>query len=140
MKADKSSALSRRALIAILAAAAAAGTATAAPARRLARRAATPRRTASLEHAGVAEWTEQVGSIFLVRGEQGPARLKLVEVRRLHARGGISRRRHAFAAVFAPAGGALPRGDRTYPVGHSRHGRLDLFFGPAGDRLVAVFA
>jgi hypothetical protein len=140
MKVDKMSPLSRRALLAEIAVAAAAGSALASPAGALA-----PGRTdkgskrIALKRGDLPEWQREVGSTFLIRGEQGGGKLKLVEVRPLHRLAHAGRSR-AFAALFAPAGGAIPKGDRTYAVSHSRHGRLDVFFGPAGDRLVAIFA
>lgn len=96
----------------------------------------------SLRHAGLAAWSAQTGSRFRIRGEDGIHVLTLVEVRPLAAEGarpaGASRD-GAFAAVFRSAGGPLPAGNRTYPATHAT-GDLDIFFGPSGDRLVAVFA
>jgi len=93
-----------------------------------------------LAHAGIEAWTDQVGTRFRVHGETGVHVLELVEVRPLDeiARRG-ARRSRAFAAVFAPASGVLPAGGRTYPASHAS-GNLDIFFGPAGETLVAIFA
>lgn len=135
-------AVSRRRLIAA-AGLALTGTAAAAPALALAPARTGARRPAPLRplaHAGIEAWTDQVGSRFRVRTEKGVHMLELVEVRPLEklARRG-ARRSRAFAAVFAAASGTLPAGGRTYPASHAS-GSLDIFFGPAGENLIAIFA
>lgn len=93
-----------------------------------------------LAHAGIEAWTDQVGTRFRVRGETGVHELELVEVRplaKIAQRGG--RRSRAFAAVFAATSGSLPAGGRTYPAAHAS-GNIDIFFGTAGDKIVATFA
>jgi len=131
--------VSRRKLLGGLALAATAAGANAAPVMRLApaKGGASFR---SLAHAGAEAWAEQVGSEFRIRAEHGVQSLILAEVRplaRLNRRMGRNR---AFALAFRSAGGPLPAGDRVYPLAHAQHGKLDIFFGPSGDRLVAIFA
>jgi hypothetical protein len=131
--------VSRRRLLGGLALAATAAGANAAPVLRLApagRRAS----FRSLAHADAKAWAQQVGAEFRIRTENGVQSLVLAEVRplaRLNRRNGRNR---AFALAFRPASGPLPAGDRVYPLAHAQHGKLDIFFGPSGDRLVAIFA
>lgn len=141
MNSNRPAPVSRRTLLGALASAAAATGALAAPARA---KAATrlPRLTGPLAHGGYREWSAQVGSEFHVRAEDGTKVLKLVAVKPIgepSPRVGRGRRTRAFAAVFEPLGGTLPRGDRTYPLSHPHHGRLDLFFGPSGKQITAIF-
>ncbi|MEA3049045.1 MAG: hypothetical protein QOG84_881 [Sphingomonadales bacterium] len=93
----------------------------------------------ALAHADAAAWTAQIGSEFRIRSERGVQTLTLAEVRPLGPLAGRSGRARAFALAFT-AKGPLPAGNRIYPVSHSVHGGLDIFFGPSGDRLVAIFA
>ncbi|MEA3063101.1 MAG: hypothetical protein QOJ94_2882 [Sphingomonadales bacterium] len=134
--------LSRRKLLGGLALAATAAGANAAPVLRLgpAGRGTSFR---SLAAAGAAAWAEQIGSEFRIRSENGVQSLILAEVRPLARLDGAGRRKgrdRAFALAFRSAGGPLPAGDRIYPLAHAQHGKLDIFFGPSGDRLVAIFA
>ncbi len=98
-----------------------------------------------LEQGAMAEWRSQIGSSFVVEGENGRATLKLVEVQSLNSKGRRPRsvRDNAFAAVFE-ADGQVPGGDRTYTLAHETHGAMDIFVGPANlsgakPRLEAVF-
>jgi hypothetical protein len=130
--------VSRRRLLGGLALAATAAGAHAAPALRLARsKGRQP--VYALAHADVAAWSAQIGSEFRLRGERGVQTLTLAEVRPLARLGGRKGRSRAFAIAFA-AKGPLPAGNRVYPVSHPVHGSLDIFFGPSGDKLVAIFA
>jgi hypothetical protein len=132
--------VSRRRLLGglALAATATAAGARASPALRLARgKGRQP--VYALAHADVAVWSAQIGSEFRIRGEQGVQTLTLAEVRPLERLGGGKGRNRAFAIAFT-AKGPLPAGDRAYPVSHPVHGSLDIFFGPSGDKLVAIFA
>jgi hypothetical protein len=138
MKQAAAAPVSRRRLLGGLALAATAAGANAAPVLRLGRGAG-HQPVYALAHADAAAWTAQIGSEFRIRAERGVQTLTLAEVRPLAALAGRRRRRRAFALAFA-AKGPLPAGDRVYPVSHTVHGSLDIFFGPSGDRLVAIFA
>lgn len=95
-----------------------------------------------LPRAGWEAWAAQVGSIFTVRGEDGPVALRLVAVRPIDAAGprpASLPRDRAFAAVFEGARGALPAGNRTYPASHPAQGTMSLHFGTGGRQLVAIF-
>jgi hypothetical protein len=143
MKADQRAIVSRRALLGGLAVAVSASGAVARPASAGARLGPGQRRRSlrSLATAGYEEWSSQVGTDFQVRGETGITTLKLVAVRPLESAGRRGRRdlrSRAFAAVFEAPAGSLPAGNRRYPLSHPEHGRLDIFFGPAGERLTAV--
>jgi hypothetical protein len=132
--------VSRRRLLGGLALAATAAGANAAPVLRLAPSAGRGTAFRSLAHADAKAWAEQVGAEFRIRTENGVQSLILAEVRplaRLNRRNGRDR---AFALAFRSAAGPLPAGNRVYPLAHAQHGRLDIFFGPSGDRLVAIFA
>jgi hypothetical protein len=134
--------VSRRKLLGGLALAATAAGANAAPVLRLA---APGRGTSfrSLAHGDAKAWAQQVGSGFRIRTENGVQSLVLAEVRplaRLGAAGRGKGRDRAFALSFRSTGGPLPAGDRVYPLAQAQHGKLDIFFGPSGDRLVAIFA
>ncbi|MEA3033047.1 MAG: hypothetical protein QOH86_1063 [Sphingomonadales bacterium] len=134
--------VSRRKLLGGLALAATAAGANAAPVLRVA---PAGRRTSfrSLAHAGAEAWAQQIGAEFRIRSENGVQTLVLAEVRPLSRLDGAGRRQgrdRAFALAFRSAGGPLPAGDRVYPLAHAQHGRLDIFFGPSGERLVAIFA
>jgi hypothetical protein len=144
MKAETRAAISRRKLLGALALTFAGTAAVAAPAagRRAARRSGSSGfRDLPLAHAGIDQWTQEVGTRFRIRGENGMSRIELVEVRPLGLLGrrGAGRDR-AFAAVFAARGGSLPAGGRIYPLSHPRHGRMDVFFDPATDKIAAIFA
>ena len=131
--------VSRRKLLGGLALAATAAGTNAAPVMRL-----TPAKGAtsfrSLAYAGAEAWAQQVGDEFRIRSENGVQTLVLAEVRPLAQLDRRNGRDRAFALAFRSAGGPLPAGDRVYPLAHAQHGRLDIFFGPSGDRLVAIFA
>jgi hypothetical protein len=131
--------VSRRKLLGGLALAATAAGANAAPVLRLtpARRGTSFR---SLAHAGAEAWKQQIGAEFRIRTEKGVQGLILAEVRPLARLAGHKGRDRAFALAFRSPGGSLPAGNRIYPLAHAQHGRLDIFFGPSGDRLVAIFA
>lgn len=104
------------------------------------------RSAGSLAHGAMDEWRSQIGSSFLVDGENGRATLKLVAVQPLNSKGRRPRslgRDRAFAAVFE-ADGQGPSGDRTYSVDHQSRGKIDIFMGAANlsgakPRLEAVF-
>jgi hypothetical protein len=131
--------VSRRRLLSGLALAATAAGASAAPVLRLAP-AGRGSSFRSLAHADSRAWAQQVGAEFRIRTENGVQSLILAEVRplaRLNRRIGRNR---AFALAFRSASGHLPAGNRVYPLAHAQHGKLDIFFGPSGDRLVAIFA
>jgi hypothetical protein len=131
--------VSRRKLLGGLALAATAAGANAAPVLRLA---PAGRGTSfrSLAHAGVEAWAKQIGDEFRIRTENGVQSLVLAEVRPLGRLAGHKGRDRAFALAFRSAGRPLPAGNRIYPLAHAQYGKLDIFFGPAGDRLVAIFA
>jgi hypothetical protein len=138
MKQAAAAPVSRRKLLGGLAFAVTAAGANAAPVLRLGR--GTGRRPVyALARADAAAWRAQIGSEFRIRGERGVQTLTLAEVRPLAPLAGRSGRRRAFALAFT-AKDPLPAGDRIYPVSHTVHGSLDIFFGPSGDRLVAIFA
>lgn len=132
-------AVSRRKLLGGLALAATAAGANAAPSLRIAP-AARGRSLRSLAHAGHQDWARQVGARFRIRGENGVQNLILAEVRPLGRLDGHGGRDRAFALAFRSAGGPLPAGGRVYPLAHAQHGKLEIFFGPSADRLVAIFA
>jgi hypothetical protein len=136
MKQAAAAPVSRRRLLGGLALAATAAGANAAPVLRLGRGAG---HQPVYAHADAAAWTAQIGSEFRIRAERGVQTLTLAEVRPLAPLAGRRGRRRAFALAFT-AKGPLPAGDRVYPVSHTVHGSLDIFFGPSGDRLVAIFA
>jgi hypothetical protein len=150
MKADPRAALSRRKLLGALALTLTGTSAVAAPALRLGlpRRKSTATsapsmRPVALADAELEQWSQRVGTHFRIRGEAGISRITLVEVRPLEPLGvhrGAATRDRAFAAVFTARGASLPAGNRMYPVSHPQHGEMNLFFGPAGDKLIAIFA
>jgi hypothetical protein len=99
---------------------------------------------ASLDRAGLNEWNRQVGSVFELHTESGPANLKLLSVTPLPDRGArppeLARHR-AFIATFE--GQTAAAGNRTYTARHAT-GTLDIFFSAAQQtasaaRLNAVF-
>ncbi|MEA3035370.1 MAG: hypothetical protein QOH04_1132 [Sphingomonadales bacterium] len=133
--------VSRRKLLGGLALAATAAGAHAAPMVQLTRAGrGTPFRSLATADAGA--WAQQIGAEFRIRAERGAQKLILAEVRPLGRLDGRRLRRgrdRAFALAFSMEG-PLPAGDRVYPLAHPQHGNLDIFFGPSGDRLVAIFA
>jgi hypothetical protein len=101
-------------------------------------------RTAPLASAGIEEWSRQIGTEFMLAGG---AVARLAEVRPLRSGGrppaGV--RSRAFEAIFEPAGGKLPAGDRTLEVAHGQAGPMNIYFSACTDgsgtrRLRAIFA
>ncbi|HYW14825.1 MAG TPA: hypothetical protein VE891_01545 [Allosphingosinicella sp.] len=150
MTREKSSRLSRRALLAGLGFGVAAAGAFATPALHLdwtrkpgAKGSWWDRRSASLAKAGIDEWSRQIGSEFALAGG---AIAKLAEVQSLHSPGrrpdGL--RDGAFALIFESTGAGLPAGDRTLEVSHAQGGAMKIYFSACGDkcgsrRLQAIF-
>ena len=142
---------SRRNLLGALAAGGAAAAALAAPAlplswtRRPQAGSWWDRGARSLARSGMQQWKQQVGTIFTVADEEGSADLKLVAVVPFNSGGrrpAALGRSRAFAAVFEPAAGTAPAGDRTYSVRHEAHGTMPIFMTAGsveGSRLEAVF-
>lgn len=150
MTGEKSSRLSRRAMLAGLGFGVAAAGAFATPALQLSwtRKPAAKgdwwdRRNVSLDRAGIDEWSRQIGSEFALAGG---IVAKLAEVKPLRSPG---RRPHglrdgAFAIVLESAGPALPAADRMLEVTHPQAGAMKIYFGACGGecggrRLQAIF-
>jgi hypothetical protein len=95
-----------------------------------------------LDRAGLAEWSRQVGSEFVVAAEGGTAALTLIAVEPRPSEGvrpGRIGRDHAFAAIFDASSAAM-RGDRIYAVNHPVSGTMSVYFSPADSgRIVALF-
>jgi hypothetical protein len=146
---EKSSLLSRRKLLAGLGFGVAAVGAIAAPALQLswtrkpgAKDSWWDRQFTSLSHAGIDEWSRQVGTEFALAG--GVARLAEVTPLRSPGRRPAGLRDGAFVAVFESAGASLPPGDRILDVSHGAGGEMKVYFSACGDkcgghRLQAVF-
>ena len=146
---ENSSRLSRRNLLAGLGFGVAAVGALAAPALQLswtrkpgAKGSWWDRQFTSLPHAGMDEWSRQIGSEFSFSG----AVARLTEVNALSAPGrrpeGL--RDRAFELVFESAGADLPPGDRMHDVRHAVGGDMKIYFSVCGTscggrRLQAVF-
>ena len=147
---ENSSRLSRRALLAGLGFGVAAVGAIAAPALQLswtrkpgAKGSWWDRQFTSLSHAGIDEWSRQVGAEFALAGGTVA---KLAEVRPLRSPGGRppGLRDGAFALVFEAAQGTLPAGDRILDVTHAEAGAMKIYFSACtgtcgGRRLQAIF-
>lgn len=150
MNGEKSSRLSRRAMLAGLGFGVAAAGAFATPALQLSwtRKPAAKgnwwdRQSISLDRAGIDEWSRQIGSEFALAGG---IVAKLAEVTPLRSPG---QRPHglrdgAFAIVLESAGAELPAGDRILDVSHADAGALKIYFSACTDkcggrRLQAIF-
>ncbi|HEX6376501.1 MAG TPA: hypothetical protein VFZ91_12375 [Allosphingosinicella sp.] len=101
------------------------------------------RQFTSLPHAGMDEWSRQVGASFALAGG---VVAKLAEVRPLGKaeRRPAGVRNQAFAIVLESTGQTLPAGDRIYDVSHADAGAMKVFFSACGDtcgghRLQAIF-
>ena len=150
MTRENSSRLSRRKLLAGLGFGVAAAGAIAAPALQLswtrkpgAKGSWWDRQFTSLAHAGVDEWSRQVGSEFALAGGT-VARLAEVTPLRSPGRRPEGLRESAFAVVFESAGPELPPGDRILDVSHAAAGKMKIYFSTCGDqcggrRLQAIF-
>ncbi len=149
MTRENSSRLTRRKLLAGLGFGVAAVGAIAAPALQLnwtrkpgAKASWWDRQFTSLAHAGVDEWSRQVGSEFELAG--GTARLAEVTPLRSPGRRPAGLRESAFVAVFESTGATLPPGDRMLDVSHASAGDMKVYFSACGDqcggrRLQAIF-
>ena len=149
MTREKSSRLTRRKLLAGLGFGVAAVGAIAAPALQLswtrkpgAKASWWDRQFTSLAHAGVDEWSRQIGSEFALEG--GVARLAEVTPLRSPGRRPPGLRETAFVAVFESTGASLPPGDRMLDVSHDAAGKMKVYFSACGDkcgghRLQAIF-
>lgn len=150
MTREKSSRLTRRRLLAGLGFGVAAVGAIAAPALQLSwtRKPGASggnwwdRQFTSLAHAGVDEWSRQVGSEFALAG--GVARLAEVTPLRSPGRRPAGLRDGAFVAVFESTGASLPPGDTMLDVSHAAAGKMKVYFSACGDkcgghRLQAIF-
>ncbi|HYG47033.1 MAG TPA: hypothetical protein VD846_03735 [Allosphingosinicella sp.] len=101
------------------------------------------RQFTSLAHAGVDEWSRQIGTEFALAGG---IVAKLAEVRPLRSPGrrppGL--REQAFAIVLEAADGSFPADDRIHDVSHAEAGTMKIYFSACGDkcggqRLQAIF-
>lgn len=107
-------------------------------------RAAVPLPIASrvLATAEAGQWRAALGELFLADTEIGRVMLRLVSVAPLSADPGRPRglaRNEGFTAIFMAVGGRLPPGNVAYRLNSTRYAPMDVFFGPATDRLTAVF-
>jgi hypothetical protein len=86
----------------------------------------------SLKNGGYAEWSELVGTTFLLGGRGTYTELTLVEVKPFDSRyrrpGSLARDR-AFVAVFATSD-ATATGDRIYSANHEKYGAVDMYLSP----------
>jgi hypothetical protein len=101
------------------------------------------RQFTSLSHAGVDEWTRQIGSEFALAGGV-VAKLAEVTPMRSPGRRPDGLRDTAFAVVLQSTGAALPAGDRILEVSHAGAGAMKIFFSASSDkaggrRLQAIF-
>ena len=150
MTREKSSRLSRRTMLAGLGLGVAAAGAFATPALQLswtrkpgAKGSWWDRQFASLDRAGMDEWSRQVGSEFALAGGV-VAKLSEVQPLRSPGRRPDGLRDGAFALIFESAGAELPAGDRMLDVTHSQAGAIKIYFSACGDkcggrRLQAIF-
>ena len=146
---ETSSRLSRRKLLAGLGFGVAAVGALAAPALQLswtrkpgAKGSWWDRQFTSLSHAGMDEWSRQVGTEFSFAG----AVARLAEVKPFptsgHRPAGL--RDRAFELIFESADASLPAGDRMHDVSHAAAGKMKIYFSACGNqcgghRLQAIF-
>jgi hypothetical protein len=96
----------------------------------------------NLATAGLSEWASQVGSVFEMDSELGTGSIVLQTVEPFRSLGVRPRdvgRSTGFATGFVSMGGPLPAGDRTYTLRRMGSPDLNVYFSPAGQRLVAVF-
>ena len=147
---ETSSRLSRRKLLAGLGFGVAAVGALAAPALQLswtrkpgAKGSWWDRQFTSLSHAGMDEWSRQIGSEFSFAG----ATARLTQVNALSSAGSRPEgvRERAFELVFESTSANLPVGDRIHDVTHAVGGDMKIYFSVCGSscggrRLQAVFA
>lgn len=101
------------------------------------------RQFTSLSHAGMDEWSRQIGSEFALMG--AVARLTQVNALSTPGRRPPGVRDGAFELVFESAGANLPVGDRIHDVTHAVGGDMKIYFSVCGTacggrRLQAVFA
>jgi hypothetical protein len=146
---ETSSRLSRRKLLAGLGFGVAAVGALAAPALQLnwtrkpgAKGSWWDRQFTSLSHAGMDEWSRQVGSEFSFAGAVG--RLTQVNALSPPGRRPAGLRDQAFELIFESASATLPVGDRIHDVTHAVAGDMKIYFSVCGNtcggrRLQAVF-
>ncbi|HEX8240957.1 MAG TPA: hypothetical protein VF574_14575 [Allosphingosinicella sp.] len=102
----------------------------------------------SLRSAGMAEWSQVVGSTFSLVSPNGSHLLKVAAVTPFVQSGARPRtlgRSQAFSVAFELVSGpALPKTDRLYEIAHPSYPSLPIYMGvPVGvartTRLIAVF-